>query len=122
MPLTVRAALGLLWSALAIALGASLAWYASLATLPLLDVARHLLGYALLALLLLGIGARNPWARILFAIFLAWSLALATSNLMLGSAQLPLPYRLDMLVLALQCVATPLLFLPASNAWFRRAT
>ena len=121
-PPSVRIALALAWLALAIGIGASLWWYASLETLPVADVVRHLVGYAIMALLLFGIGAGNPWARILFAIFLAWNLALAGSNLVLGSGQLPLPYLLDLVVLGLQCLAALLLFLPASKDWFRRVT
>ena len=106
-PGTIRVALALLWSALAIAVFASIAWYASGATLVFGDVAVHVLGYAITALLLAGLG---------------WNLGLAAFNLALGSAHLPRPYRLDLLILGLQLLGTLLLFLPASRPWFRRAT
>ena len=121
-PGTIRVALALLWSALAIAVFASIAWYASGATLVFGDVAVHVLGYAITALLLAGIGAGNPWSRILLALLLGWNLGLAAFNLALGSAHLPRPYRLDLLILGLQLLGTMLLFLPASRPWFRRAT
>ena len=123
-PLPVRAALPILWLALAIGVTASLVYYAS-SGVPLVfgDVAGHLLGYALVAMLLLGIAAGNGWARILFVIFLGWKLALAALNLLLESGQLPWLYALDVLILVLQAGASLLLFRPSSNAWFRhRAT
>ena len=101
------------------AVAASVHYYASGAQLAAGDVASHLLGYALLGLLLVGMGARNPWARVFFALFLGWNLFLAVSNLALDSAQLPRLYRLDQLILAAQCLAALLLFLPSSSAWFR---
>jgi hypothetical protein len=119
-PPVLRLALGLLWLALAIGIGASLRYYATLDALPLGDVAGHLLGYAILALLLLGIGAGNAWARILFLLLLAWNLGLVLVNLALSSPQLPWLYRLDQLILGLQCLAALLLFAPASSAWFRQ--
>jgi hypothetical protein len=121
-PGTVRVALALSWSALAIAIFASIAYYASGAALAFGDIALHVLGYAITALLLAGIGAGNPWSRILFALFLGWNLGLAAFNLAIGSAQLPVPYRLDLLILGMQALGTLLLFLPASQPWFRRAT
>ena len=121
-PPTVRIALGLSWLALAIAVGASIRYYASGVELEFFDVALHLLGYAILALLLLGIGARNPWARVLLALFLGWQVALAVFNLAAGSTQLPGLYSLDKLILALQAIGAALLFTPAGNAWFRKAT
>jgi len=121
-PGTVRVALALLWMALAVAVCASVAYYASGATPLFRDLAVHVLGYAIVALLLAGIAAGNPWSRTLFALFLGWNLGLVGFNLAIGSAQLPTPYRLDLLILGLQAVGTSLLFLPASQPWFRRAT
>lgn len=119
MPWPVRAALVLLWSALAVAVGASLAYYASLPAFPpLADVAGHLLGYGLLAMLLLGMGARNAWARRLFAVYLVWNLGLLAFNLLLRSGQLPWLHALDALILALQLAAGWLLLRPSSRAWF----
>jgi hypothetical protein len=117
MPATVRSALMLLWPTLAIAVAASVAYYAT-SGLPLgfADVGGHLLGYVLLALLLLGIGARNPWARTLFVVFLAWKLVLAALNLVLQSTQLPWLYGLDLALLLVQCGAAALLFRPTGNA------
>jgi hypothetical protein len=110
----------MLWLALAIGVTASLVYYSSSGVrLDFGDVAGHLLGYALVAMLLLGIAAGNAWARILFVIFLVWKLALAAFNLMLGSGQLPWLYALDVLILVLQAGASLLLFRPSSNAWFR---
>ena len=122
MPLPVRISLLLLWTALAISVGASLRYYASGVELEILDVVLHLLGYVVLALLLLGVGARNPWARVLLALLLGWQVALAAFNLAAGSTQLPGLYSLDKLILALQALGAALLFTPAGNAWFRKAT
>jgi hypothetical protein len=122
VPTPVRAALALLWSGLALAVFASIAYYASAAALAFGDVALHVVGYAITAMLLTGIGAGNPWSRILFTLFLGWNLGLAAFNLAIGSAQLPVPYRLDLLILGLQLLGTLLLFLPASQAFFRRPT
>ena len=119
MPLPVRAGLLLLWSALAFAVALSVQYYASGVELEFADVALHLLGYAILALLLLGIGARNPWARTLLGLLLGWNVALAAFNLALGSMQLPGLYRLDKLILGAQLLGALLLFTPAGNAWFR---
>ena len=109
----------LLWLSLAIAVAASVSYYASLDALPFNDFSLHVLGYALTALLLAGIAARNPWARILFALLLGWKFALAAINLAAASAQLPLLYSLDQLVLGLQLAGTLLLFTPSGNTWFR---
>jgi hypothetical protein len=112
----------LLWSALAIAVTASIVYYrSSEVRLEFGDVASHLLGYALQAMLLLGIGAGNAWARILFVVLLGWKLALAAFNLLLESTQLPWLYGLDLGILLLQCAATGLLFVSSSRAWFQRA-
>jgi hypothetical protein len=120
-PLPVRSALLILWLALAIGVAASLVYYSSSGVrLEFGDVGSHLLGYALVAMLLLGIGAANAWARILFVVFLGWKLALAVVNLLLESGQLPWFYALDVLILALQAGASLLLFRPSSNEWFRR--
>ena len=121
-PLPVRIALLVSWLALAIAVGASIRYYASGIQLEFADVALHLLGYVILALLLLGIGARNPWARVLLALFLGWQVALAAFNLAAGSTQLPGLYSLDKLILGLQALGAALLFTPTGNAWFRKAT
>jgi hypothetical protein len=122
-PVLVRFALALLWTALAIAIVASIAFYAGGAPMVFREFAVHVLGYAIVALLLSGIGAGNPWARNLLALFIGWNLGLAAFNLAAGSTQLPALYRLDLLILGLQCLATMLLFLPASRSWFRpRAT
>ena len=118
-PFPVLAALALLWAALAIAVGASLSYYRSIAALPIADTALHLAGYAMLATLFVGIGAGNAWARILLALFLAWQLALTAFNLAAGSASLPGLYSLDRAILGLQLAGALLLFLPASQAWFR---
>jgi hypothetical protein len=118
-PLPVRLALGLSWLALAIAVGASVRYYASGAALAFGDVALHLLGYAILAVLLLRAGARVATARMLLGLFIGWQLALAAFNLAFGSAQLPGLYSLDKLILGLQVLGALLLFAPASNAWFR---
>src|SRR5688572_12019232 len=89
-PLPVRSALVLLWSALAIMVAASVSYYASSGTLALVgEMLGHLLGYALLAMLWLGLGAGNRWARALFVIFLAWNLVLTALNLLFESGQLP---------------------------------
>jgi hypothetical protein len=120
-PGPVRIALALLWLVLGVSVVASLAYYAS-SSLPLslADVGSHLLSYLLMVLLLLGIGAGNAWARILFVVFLGWKLALAAFNLVLQSAQLPWLYDLDLALLLVQCGAAALLFRPAGNDWFRR--
>ena len=120
-PLPVRAALALLWAALVVAVAASLLYYLSEGVrLEFADVGGHLLGYAIMAMLLLGIGAGNAWARILFVVLLGWKLALAAINLLLQTMQLPWLYGLDLALLLVQCAAVALLFRPASNAWFRR--
>jgi hypothetical protein len=122
MPLPVRSALLLLWLALAVAIAASLAWYATSGVpLGVADVGGHLLGYVLQALLLLGVGAGNAWARILYVVFLGWKLVLAAINLLLQTMQLPWLYGLDLALLLVQCAAVALLFRPASSAWFRRS-
>jgi len=108
------------WLALAIAAGASIRYYASGVPLVLSDVVVHLLGYAIVAVLLMRAGARMPTARMLLALFIAWQLALAGFNLAVGSAQLPGLYGLDKLILAVQVMGVVLLFAPASNAWFRK--
>ena len=118
-PLPLRVALLLLWSALAIAVGASIAYYASAVALVASDVGSHLLGYAITLVLLLGIGAGNPWARTLFVLLLGWKLALVAFNLGLASTQLPWLYRLDQLILGLQLAGAALLFTRPVNAWFR---
>lgn len=119
-PAPVRWALVLLWVALAVAVAASLAYYQSDGVhLEPADVGGHLLGYGITAVLLLGIGAGNAWARLLFAVFLAWKLALAGVNLLLQSWQLPWLHGLDLVLLLVQCGATAMLFRPATNAWFR---
>jgi hypothetical protein len=120
-PGPVRIALALLWLVLAVSVAASLAYYAS-SGLPLgfADVGSHVLSYLLMVLLLLGIGAGNAWARILFVVFLGWKLALAAFNLLLQSTQLPWLYGLDLALLLVQCGAAALLFRAASNDWFRR--
>jgi hypothetical protein len=118
-PLPVFAALVLLWAALAIAVVASVAYYRSIDTLPLADAGLHLVGYAILATLLVGIGAGNGWARGLLALFLAWQLALTLFNLVAGSTSLPGLYSLDRAILGLQLAGALLLFSPASQAWFR---
>lgn len=111
----------MLWLSLAIGVTASLVYYSSTGVrVAFGDAAGHLLGYALVAVLVLGIAAGNAWARILFVIFLAWKLALAAFNLLLESGQLPWFYALDVLILILQAGASVLLFRPSSNAWFRR--
>ena len=117
-PWSLKLALGLCWSALAVAVGASVAYYASGVALAFGDVALHLLGYAILATLFVGIGAGNGWARMLFALFLGWNLALTAFNLAVGSAHLPGLYSLDRIILGLQLVGALLLFTPASRAWF----
>jgi hypothetical protein len=119
-PGPVRIALALLWTALVVAILASLSFYASGAAFGFRDVAVHALGYGIVALLLAGIGAGNPWARNLLALFIGWNLGLGLFNLAAASTQLPALYRLDLLILGLQCLATGLLFLPASRRWFRR--
>jgi hypothetical protein len=120
MPSAVRISLLLAWFALAIAVVASAMYYRTLAVLPFGNVILHLLGYAILAWLQFGIAKGNAWARMLFALFLGWNLSLAAINLAMGTAQLPMPYWLDRIILGLQFASALLLFLPASNAWFRR--
>jgi len=121
IPLPVRWALLILWLALAIGIIASLVYYSSSGVrLDFGDIASHLLGYALLAVLLLGIGVGNAWARILFAVFLAWKLGLAAINLLVESQQLPWPYALDIVIVLLQAGACLLLFRPSSTPWFRK--
>ena len=118
-PLPVIFGLGLSWLALLVAVGASLRYYGSGGVVDFGDVALHLLGYAILAVLLLRVGARVPSARMLLGLFVGWQVALATFNLAFGSAQLPGLYSLDKLILGLQLLGALLLFMPASNAWFR---
>ena len=118
-PRPVQFALALSWLALAIAVAASLRYYTSGVALAFGDVALHLLGYAILAVLLLRTGARIATARMLLGLFIGWQLALAGLNLAFGSAQLPGLYSLDKLILGLQVLGALLLFVPASNAWFR---
>lgn len=119
-PLPVQSALVLLWSALAIMVAASLAYYASSAALLLVgDMLSHLLGYTLLALLWLGLARGNHWARVFFVIFLAWNLVLTALNLLFESRQLPWLLALDVVIVLLQVCAAFLLFRPSSNDWFR---
>lgn len=122
-PMPIRAALVLLWSALLLMIAASLAFYV-LSEVPLDwgSVGVHLLGYSIGVTLLLGIGAGNPWARIVFVIFLAWGLGLTAVNFLLQSEQLPWLMTLDACVLALQLCGTYLLFRPTSNDWFRETS
>lgn len=119
-PTPVRAALVLLWLALLIMIAASLVYFAlSGVPLDLRSVGVHILGYAIGATLLLGIGSGNSWARIVFVIFLAWGLGLMAVNFLLESQQLPWLMMLDACVLSLQLCATYLLFRPSNNDWFR---
>lgn len=111
----------LLWPALAIQVAASLSYYATSESFPLVaDMVSHALGYALLAMLCLGLGAGNRWARAFFLIFLAWNLVLTGPKLYLESLQ-SLPWRLalDIAILLIQVWAAFLLFRPSSNDWFR---
>lgn len=122
-PIAIRAALVLLWSALTILVAASLAYFVmSVGPLELGSMGLHALGYTIGATLLLGIGSGNSWARIVFVIFLAWSLGLMAVNFVLESKQLPWLMTLDAFVLSLQLCATYLLFRPSSNDWFRGIT